>query len=344
MPHPFRLVPRLVVVGAALVPLTAVAPAVAVPPLVSGADSDLWRTDPTYTVSIGGPATTARNVYKWEASSGASGTSDVAPFTVTLATPQFPEGPGTFSVTQRPRQIFARAETTTRAFTVDRTAPAAVTLSIPPTNTAGTVTPVSWSAGEPGARYALRVQRDGGGVVQGPVDTASTSAHVVPLEPGAFVVSVVQIDPAGNVSPEASARRTIPDAVVPAFVPPVVAVVGGPTPRKLAAVNSTRLTPKAATRFASRRPVLRWVRGPSGTRLYNLQIFRGYPRRRTATGAPPVLRKGSSTFPKGRRKRTPLLARGVCYVWRIWPYRGSDFTPKPLGLSNFCVTAPPAAS
>jgi hypothetical protein len=27
----------------------------------------------------------------------------------------------------------------------------------------------------------------------------------------------------------------------------------------------------------------------------------------------------------------------TCYVWRIWPYRGSKFTPKPLGISNFCV-------
>ena len=28
---------------------------------------------------------------------------------------------------------------------------------------------------------------------------------------------------------------------------------------------------------------------------------------------------------------------GTCYVWRVWPYTGTTFTPKPLGISNFCV-------
>ena len=28
---------------------------------------------------------------------------------------------------------------------------------------------------------------------------------------------------------------------------------------------------------------------------------------------------------------------GTCYVWRVWPYTGTRFTPKPLGFSNYYV-------
>ena len=33
------------------------------------------------------------------------------------------------------------------------------------------------------------------------------------------------------------------------------------------------------------------------------------------------------------------LRPGRCYVWRVWPYIGRRFTSRPLGVSNFCVTA-----
>ena len=55
-------------------------------------------------------------------------------------------------------------------------------------------------------------------------------------------------------------------------------------------------------------------------------------------GAEVRLRKVRSTFPRVNRLRTPRLARGACYVWRVWPYRGGSFTRRPLGVSHFCVS------
>ena len=47
-----------------------------------------------------------------------------------------------------------------------------------------------------------------------------------------------------------------------------------------------------------------------------------------------------SVFPRGNRYRLPpgaRLASGACYIWRVWPYARKRFTPRPLGVSNFCV-------
>ena len=48
-----------------------------------------------------------------------------------------------------------------------------------------------------------------------------------------------------------------------------------------------------------------------------------------------------SSFPKGLQVRAPSkkLAAGTCYVWRVWPYTGRAFTPKPVGVSNFCTAS-----
>ena len=46
------------------------------------------------------------------------------------------------------------------------------------------------------------------------------------------------------------------------------------------------------------------------------------PRRAASTGAP----------------KKHLLA-GTCYVWRVWPYTGTAFTSRPVGVSNFCVAS-----
>jgi hypothetical protein len=80
------------------------------------------------------------------------------------------------------------------------------------------------------------------------------------------------------------------------------------------------------------RPTLRWTSGPKGTRIYNVQVFR------VADGA--KLRKVLSAFPKRQRfivPRRKSLARGACYVWRVWPFRGQRALPSPLGVSHFCV-------
>ncbi|WP_217920722.1 hypothetical protein [Miltoncostaea oceani] len=330
--------PRCLLLALALVAgLVLAAPAAAAPPVVSGADGDRWSTAPTYTVTAGTPVV-ARARFRWSATNGQEGDSDTVPFTITLTTP-FAEGPASLTVTQRPRGL-GLPESTTRTFVIDRTPPAAVALTVPASAPAGTEVPVSWSAGEAGARYTLRVRTASGAPVQGPVETTATSARVVPLEPGSYVVVLVQTDAAGNAGPEATAPLSVRASEVPAFTPPVVPVAPPTgtttaTPR-LPSTNAGRLAPRRASRLSTRRPVLSWARGPRGTRLYNVQVFRVYPAQTTASGGP-RLRKVSSSFPKVRRMRTAALARGACYVWRVWPYGRSGFTAKPLGLSNFCV-------
>ena len=78
--------------------------------------------------------------------------------------------------------------------------------------------------------------------------------------------------------------------------------------------------------------MLRWTR-KSRASLYNVQVFLVGNRNR--------LSKVLSTFPRSPRLRVPNreLRRGRCYVWRVWPYFGDKFTKRPLGVSNFCVTA-----
>jgi len=84
--------------------------------------------------------------------------------------------------------------------------------------------------------------------------------------------------------------------------------------------------------------VLRWSRGPAGTKLYNIQIFRVVRKR---IGKAPVIRKVHSAFPRSRRYRVPKakMRPGACYVWRVWPYLGTRFTSQPLGISNFCIAS-----
>ena len=101
--------------------------------------------------------------------------------------------------------------------------------------------------------------------------------------------------------------------------------------------NARRLQPKAGKTVFSRTPVLRWSRGPRGTKLFNLQIFRVTVARNSRT---PKVTKILSVFPKGRAYRVPKgkTRPKTCYVWRVWPYtKARKFTPKPLGISNFCI-------
>jgi hypothetical protein len=102
--------------------------------------------------------------------------------------------------------------------------------------------------------------------------------------------------------------------------------------------NARRLQPKAGKTVFSRTPVLRWSRGPKGTKLFNLQIFRVTVARNSRT---PKVTKILSVFPKSRAYRVPKgkTRPKTCYVWRVWPYTGREFTPKPLGVSNYCVAS-----
>lgn len=339
MPTRSQFGPPAVAAIVVLAALGVAGPAAAVPPTISGADGDLWSVAPSYTVSATAPVA-ARARWDWRASNGQDGRSTQAPFTITLDR-LFEEGPATLTVTQT-RGGLGIAETATRSFTIDRTPPAAVALGVPATAAAGTDIPISWTAGEPGGRFTLRVRRATGEVVQGPVDTVAASARITPLEPGSYEVGVVQTDGAGNAGPEALAPLAIPVPAVPAFTPPLVQAVAAAATKptrpsyQLPARNAARLTPRRGARITARRPVLRWPRGTARTQLYNVQLFRVVERTRTASRAP-LLRKVQSSFPRDRRLRTVPLARGACYVWRVWPYAGSGFTAEPLGLSSFCV-------
>ena len=48
-----------------------------------------------------------------------------------------------------------------------------------------------------------------------------------------------------------------------------------------------------------------------------------------------------STFPRALQYRVPSRRTrpATCYVWRVWPYLGTRFTKKPLGISNFCIAS-----
>ncbi len=215
-----------------------------------------------------------------------------------------------------------------RSFTVDATPPAApVITGRPPFPTSNPSPTFSWTM-EPGASARWQVLASGGSVVQGS-DTPASSATVSPLANGAYVFRVVQIDAAGN----ASAATSDPFSITGVAAAPVKAAS---LTSLLPLQNAKRLRPKPGRTLATRTPVLQWKKGPKGTKLYNLQLFRVVRKR---PNLPPVVTKVYSAFPRGTQYRVPKSKTrpGTCYIWRIWPYTGKKFTKKPLGISNFCI-------
>jgi hypothetical protein len=141
---------------------------------------------------------------------------------------------------------------------------------------------------------------------------------------GSFSFEARQVDAVGNPGPGAAEPFAI---LASPSAPPATAAVTA-----LPSSNWRKLTPRRGAKIRARRPTLRWRAGPKGTRLYNVQIF--------VVGKNKSLKKVRSAFPKKRRFTIPkraALKKGSCYVWRVWPYRGSSFTSKPLGVSHFCV-------
>ena len=103
-------------------------------------------------------------------------------------------------------------------------------------------------------------------------------------------------------------------------------------------LNDRRLRPRAGRVIPTLRPLLRWTKGPRGTRLYNIQIFKLV---RGPGGQFTSVSEVLSAFPRSRYLRVPrkTLEPRTCYAWRVWPWRGKRFTGKPLGVSNFCVAS-----
>ncbi len=243
---------------------------------------------------------------------------------------------------------------------VDRTAPPPVSVFGPQAVSVGTAFGVSWSGQEAGARATWSVVTRVGAepqatTVVGPVAADAPRADIAGLPAGAYAVRVTQTDPAGNAGPAAYLAVNVVATAAPAPNPAVVVTPPAPTPPatpaqltpppapsartvvlRLPALRAARLQPRRAAVVRKVRPMLRWTRGPAGTTIYNVQIFRvGTPDAARANAVP--LRKIRSAFPRARQLRAPRLVRGACYVWRVWPYRGATFTTKPLAVSHFCV-------
>jgi hypothetical protein len=301
------------------------------PPTITGGPSTpIPYTSPTFTWSgTGGPGTT----YLWDLSipgrqnpvrSGGGPATEV-----TLSS--LADGNYTFSVVQV-TPFGQRSEPATRSFQVDTTPPAAPQITVRPPFPASGVITFGWTA-EPGAYSRWQVIGAGGAQVIGPADTPLNSVSIANLADGAYSFQVMQVDAAGNGSATTSEPFTVSTPLAPGAAP------GGPRIQPeflLPTQNAFKLRPKAGKVLPTRRPVLGWRRGPRGTKLYNVQIFRVVRKR---AGAAPSVKKIYSGFPTRRQLRAPKakMHAGTCYVWRVWPYTGTRFTPKPLGISNFCV-------
>jgi hypothetical protein len=239
------------------------------------------------------------------------------------------DGEYTFRVSQV-TALGAQGPEVTQAFSVDTTPPAPPVITGRPANPTATPAAFAWST-ETGAFSRWQVVDGAGAAVKGPSDTPATSVTVGALASGAYTFRVSQVDAAGNVSPPAAEAFAVQ-------LPPGT-VVATPKPRAvpLPTQNAGRLTPRAGRRVATIRPIFRWKKGPAGTTLYNVQVFRVVKKR---AGRAATIKKIHSAFPRATRYRSPKkLAAGQCYVWRVWPYTGSSFTAQPLGISNFCVVS-----
>ena len=159
--------------------------------------------------------------------------------------------------------------------------------------------------------------RASGALAQGPASVAAGDVTPSRLASGSYVFEARQTDLAGNSGPPA----TDAFVVLPRLAPGI----------RLPMRNVRRLTPQVGATLLSVRPTLRWRSGPRA-RTYNVQVFR------VVDGA--KLRKVVSAFPHRRRfvvPRKKALARGACYVWRVWPFRDERPLKEPVGVSHFCV-------
>jgi hypothetical protein len=308
--------------------------------------SQLLTIDPTVPPApniTGGPAAPTRvssptfswngteQTYLWDVTlAGAQNPLRLGGGPATEATVQnLPDGDYTFRVSQVTQAGRESAEAT-RSFKVDTTPPPPPGILVRPPFPAISQPVFTWQT-EAGA-YSRWVVLDAAGNAVIPVsDTPATSVTLPTFPDGAYSFQLQQIDAAGNVSAPTVEPFTMLAPLTPAPSPSSAALTV--LPRQ----NAVRLKPKAGSTVPTRSPVLRWKRGPKGTKLYNLQVFRVVKRR----GTSPKIRKVLSVFPRGLQMRAPRtkLSPGTCYVWRVWPYTGRAFTPKPVGVSNFCVAS-----
>lgn len=303
---------------------TTIDPTTPPPPTITGGPNAPTRDQsPTFTWDGAGPQ------FQWDLlPAGATGPIRSGGGTAQqVQLSSLPDGNYTFQLSQI-TAAGRRSELASRSFTVDTTPPAPPTILTRPTFPSLGDAIFTWST-EPGAYSRWNVVDRNNGTVVAPTDTPVTSATLPSLAEDAYTFSVQQIDAAGNVSPATVEPFTV---IAPLVAPSPSANIVTLLPKQ----NAKRLQPKAGKTLFSRSPVLRWSRGPKGTKLFNLQIFRVTLGRNAKT---PKVSKILSVFPKARAYRVPKSKTQpkTCYVWRVWPYTGREFTPKPLGVSNYCI-------
>lgn len=233
------------------------------------------------------------------------------------------------------------AVSASRAVTLRVNIPAAPKLLSPPAMTTVTEPTFSWAPAEPGGTFTWEIATATGAVIQGPLETAATTARAAPLRPGGYSFRVRQVNVFGRpgawsdrapftveaVQVSAAPPATLPVATPATIVPPKPATPAGPPTQ-----NPKRLTPRAGAGLRSA-PVLRWQRARKAT-LYNVQVFRVAGRRYV---------KVFSGFPRGTSLRIPKarLAPGNRFVWRVWPYDGTTkrYATRPVGVSWFALKA-----
>ena len=285
------------------------------PPTITGAPPAITRTPtPTFTWSGG------RVSSRWSILNPAGTpvqTGEVPTATGQAVPAPLPDGSYQFRVAQR-NLVGVEGPPVSYGFSIDTAAPGALTLRRSTAQRDSRNTPrYSWGGLEPGAVVTWRVLRASGALVQGPASVAAGDVTPSRLASGSYVFEARQTDLAGNSGPPA----TDAFVVLPRLAPGI----------RLPMRNVRRLTPHVGATLLSVRPTLRWRSGPRA-RTYNVQVFR------VVDGA--KLRKVVSAFPHRRRfvvPRKKALARGACYVWRVWPFRGERPLKEPVGVSHFCV-------
>ncbi len=151
----------------------------------------------------------------------------------------------------------------------------------------------------------------GGTLIIGPTDSLQNSVSITGLADGAYSFQVLQIDAAGNGSATTSEPFTVSTPLAPGRPST------GPSIEPeflLPTQNAFKLRPKAGKTLPTRRPVLRWRKGPRGTKLYNVQIFKVVRKRK---GAAPTVRKVYSGFPSRRQLRAPRAKMTRGHVLRL---------------------------
>lgn len=295
---------------------------------ISGADTDIWNAaspSPHYQVTAldDTGASMAAKIH-WSVEPPPDGTpmhgEETAPVTLQKQLRGLPDGKYTLTVTLAPPTT--GGPTAKRSFRIARVPPRVTILA-----------PLQGAQITLGSAFAAAFSCDRAVSCVGSV---ANGAALDTSRPGAATFLVTAVDDAGNV--------TLAHTLYQVVFPPTPAPAGGvarapgapvaPTPPVTGnggppLLNARIMHPSANALIRTRRPLLRW-KSRRGARLYNVQLFRMKDGRAF---------KVLSVFPRQPWLRVPKgrIAWGASYAWRVWPWVGTAYAPKPLGVSRFNV-------